>query len=73
MKKNTILKKIDFYEEKLTKVTDEFLDFIDSLDDEELSVMGEGLCDQIIDIIHESGNVTINEIREFVESEYEAE
>ena len=73
MKKNTILKKIDFYEEKITKVVDEFLDFIDLLEDEELSIMGEKLCDQLIDILHEGGNVTINEIKDFIENEYETE
>ncbi len=73
MKKNIILKKIDFYEEKITKVVDEFLDFMDSVEDEEVSAMSEELCDQIIDIIQESGSVTINDIRNFIETEYDPE
>lgn len=73
MKKNTILKKVDFYEEKITSVIDEFLDFLVSLEDDELSIMGEELSDKLFDILHEDVNISINEIRNFIETEYEVE
>ena len=71
MKKNTILKKIEFYEDKITNVIHELQDFLDSTEDPELSSMGNDLCDSLLDFIHENDICSLNDIRNFIEEEFE--
>jgi hypothetical protein len=71
MKKNAILKKIDFYENKIMDNIHELQDFLDHIEDEDISSMGDLLCEQIIDNFHNNDTMTLNEIKNFIQNEYE--
>lgn len=71
MKRNTILKKLEFHEEKITKAINDFQDFIYSIEDDELSVMGEDLCEGVLDFLHENDTCSFNDIVNFIENDYE--
>lgn len=73
MKKNTILKKLENYEEKITILIQDFQDFLDSIDDIELSEMASDFSETVLDFIHENDTCSINDIRDFIENEYEQE
>lgn len=73
MKKNTILKKLETHEEKLVSVIDGIKDFLDSIEDEEISIMAEDFSDLMLDIIHENDTCSLNDIREFIENVYDHE
>jgi hypothetical protein len=73
MKKNTILKKIEIHEEKIIKSINDFQDFLDSIDDSEISIMAEDFCEGALDFIQENDICSIVNIREFIENEYEPE
>jgi hypothetical protein len=73
MKKNTILKKIEIHEEKIIKSINDFQDFLDSIDDSEISIMAEDFCEGTLDFIQENDICSIVNIREFIENEYEPE
>jgi hypothetical protein len=71
MKKNAILKKIDYYENKIMDDIHELQDFLDHIEDADISSMGNEFCEMLIDNFHENGTMTLNEIRNFVQYEYE--
>ena len=71
MKRNTILKKLEFHEEKITKAINDLQDFIFSVEDDELSVMGEDLFEGLVDFLHENDTSSLNDIVNFVENDYE--
>lgn len=73
MKKNTLLKKIETYGEKIEKALDDFRDFLDSVEDEGLSSMADEFHEMMLDIIHDGDIVNLNSIKEFVENVYEHE
>lgn len=73
MKKNTILKKLENHEEKIIKSINDFQDFLDSIDDTEISVMAEDFCAGVLDYIQENDTCSLINIREFIENEYEPE
>jgi hypothetical protein len=73
MKKSTILKKLDNYEERIIKIIDEMQDFLDSVDDSDVSVMAEDFCQGMLDYVQENGICNLNDIREFIENDYETE
>lgn len=73
MKKNTILKKLEAHEEKIIKSITDLQDFLDSVDDVEISEMASDLCESLLDFLHENDICNINDIREFVENDYEIE
>lgn len=73
MKKNTILKKLEAHEEKIIKSINDFQDFLDSIDDPEISVMAEDFCVGALDFIQENDICSLVNIREFIENEYEPE
>ena len=71
MKKNAILKKIDYYENRIIDVVEELRDFLDQLEDDDLSNMGAEFHQMLIDSLYENDIITINQIKEFVQNEYE--
>lgn len=73
MKKNNILKKLEIHEEKIVKVITDFQDFLDSIDDSEISVMAEDFCEHVLDFIQENDICNLSNIREFIENDYEPE
>jgi hypothetical protein len=73
MKKNTIFKKLEFHEEKIIKSINELQDFLDSIDDSEISEMANDLCENMLDFFHENDTYSINDIRNFVENDYDPE
>jgi hypothetical protein len=73
MKKNTILKKLEIHEEKIIKSINDLQDFLDSIDDSEISIMAEDFCENTLDFIQENDICSIINIREFIENEYEPE
>jgi hypothetical protein len=73
MKKNTIFKKLDGYEERIIKVIDEMQDFLDSIEDSDISMMAEDFCQGLLDYVQENDICNLNDIREFIENDYETE
>jgi hypothetical protein len=73
MKKNTILKKLDGYEERMIKIIDEMQDFLDSIEDSDISMMAEDFCQGLLDYVQENDICNLNDIREFIENDYETE
>jgi hypothetical protein len=73
MKKNTIYKKLDGYEERFVKIIDEMQDFLDSIEDSDISMMAEDFCQGLLDYIQENDICNLNDIREFIENDYETE
>lgn len=73
MKKNTIYKKLDGYEERFVKIIDEIQDFLDSIEDSDISMMAEDFCQGLLDYIQENDICNLNDIREFIENDYETE
>jgi len=73
MKKNTILKKLDNYEERMVKIIDEIQDFLDSIEDSDVSIMAEDFCQGLLDYVQENDICNLNDIREFIENDYETE
>jgi len=73
MKKNTIIKKLDNYEERIVKIIDEIQDFLDSIEDSDISIMAEDFCQGLLDYVQENDICNLNDIREFIENDYETE
>ncbi len=73
MKKNTILKKLEVYEEKLIKSINDIQDFLDSIEDEEISTMADDFCEGLLDNIQDNDICNINDIRNFIENDYDPE
>lgn len=71
MKRNTILKKIEAYEEKIEKAINDLHDFLDSIDDEEISGMAADFSEFLLDSIHENDTISLQDIRKFIENDYE--
>lgn len=71
MKRNTILKKLEYHEEKITKAINDLQDFLDSVEDTEICEMANDLCETLLDILHENDICSINDIRTFIENDYE--
>ena len=71
MKRNTILKKIESHEEKITKAINDLQDFLDSIEDHEISEMVGDLCETMLDILHDNDICSINDIKNFIENDYE--
>lgn len=73
MKKSTILKKLEIHEEKIVKSINDLQDFLDSIDDPEISVMAEDFCSATLDFIDENDICSLVNIRDFIENDYESE
>jgi hypothetical protein len=73
MKKNTIYKKLEIYEEKLIKAINDLRDFLDSVEDAELSSMADEFSETLIDFLHENDTVSLDDIRKFIENDYDPE
>ena len=71
MKKTNILKKLEHHEEKIIKSINDLQDFLDSIDDSEISEMANDLCEHFLDILHENDICSLNDIRNFIENDYE--
>ena len=71
MKKSTIFKKLDHYEEALVNQIQDLQDFLDSIDDPEISEMADHLCRGLVDFLTSDGSVSLNDIRDHVEAEFE--
>jgi flagellin-specific chaperone FliS len=71
MKKNALLKKIDNYENKIIDVIHELQDFLDHVEDPDISSMGNELCQLLIDTMYDNDIVSINNIKEFVQHDYD--
>jgi len=73
MKKNTIYKKLEIYEEKLIKAINDLRDFLDSVEDAELSSMADEFSETLIEFLHENDTVSLDDIRKFIENDYDPE
>jgi hypothetical protein len=71
MKKNTIIKKIDYFEDKISSAIEEFRDFLDATEDPDLSSMGDDFAETMIDFMHENDICKLNDIRGFAQNELE--
>jgi hypothetical protein len=71
MKKGAILKKIEVLENKIIDSVQELQDFLDQIEDQDISYMGNTLCEKLIDEIYENDTMTLNEIKNFIQYEYE--
>lgn len=67
-KKSSVLKKLKEKEDQIVNILDDIQEAVDSLEDSELSEMGDKFRDSVIDFLEENDLITLNDIREFVES-----
>jgi len=69
--KAKLLKQFTQKEEVLLTAIEAFQDFLDSTEDPDLSSMGSDLCEATLDFWHTNDTINLNEIREFIETEFE--
>lgn len=69
--RSKLLKQFAAKEDALLTAIEDFRDFLDSTEDGDLSSMGSDLCDATVDFWHTNDMVNLNEIREFIENEFE--
>jgi hypothetical protein len=69
--KSKLLKQFTQKEDALLTAIEDFRDFLDSTEDEDLSSMGSDLCDATVDFWHTNDTINLNEIRDFIENEFE--
>lgn len=69
--KAKLLKQFTQKEEVLLSAIESFQDFLDSTEDPDLSSMGSDLCEATLDFWHTNDTINLNEIREFIETEFE--
>jgi hypothetical protein len=69
--KAKLLKQFTQKEEVLLSAIESFQDFLDSTEDPDLSSMGSDLCEATLDFWHTNDTINLNEIREFIENEFE--
>ena len=72
MKKNKIIKMIMQKEEKLIESIENFRDFLDSLEDDDLSSLGNEFYETVLDFVYTNDTLSLNDIKEFVEENYES-
>lgn len=70
--KSKLLKQFTQKEEALLSAIEAFQDFLDSTEDPDLSSMGVDLCEATLDFWHSNESINLNEIREFIENEFDA-
>lgn len=73
MKKNKIYAKLETFEERFTKVVDDLNDFLHTVDDVELSELSDTFREITLDFLHDNDTVTLDDIRDFIEDEYDPE
>lgn len=71
MNKNKLLKILNQKEEKILDAIEELQIFLDSTEDEELSSMGDELSSNLVDFLQANDNLNIDDIKQFIENEYE--
>jgi hypothetical protein len=64
---------LEIYEEKLIKAINDLRDFLDSVEDAELSSMADEFSEKLIDFLHENDTVSLDDIRKFIENDYDPE
>jgi hypothetical protein len=69
--KGKLLKQFKIHEEKILDALENFQEFLDSTEDGDLSSMGSDLVEETLDFLHTHDVINLNEIREFIENEYE--
>jgi hypothetical protein len=67
--RNSVLKKLKEKEEKLLDIIDEIESIFIDTDDEELYQMVESWKESILDFHESNDTMTLNDIREFIETE----
>lgn len=70
MNKNKLLKTLNQKEDKILDAIEDLQIFLDSTEDPELSYMGNELTSNLIDFLQSNDNVTIHDIKTFIEEEY---
>ncbi len=70
MNKNKLLKTLNQKEDKILDAIEDLQIFLDSTEDPELSYMGNELTSNLIDFLQSNDNVTIHDIKKFIEEEY---
>lgn len=71
MNKNKLLKTLNQKEDKILDAIEDLQIFLDSTEDPELSYMGNELTSNLIDFLQSNDNVTIHDIKTFIEEEYD--
>lgn len=69
--KSKLLKQFNLKEDALLSAIEAFQDFLDATEDPDLSTMGSDLCEATIDFWHTNDTINLNEIRQFIENEFE--
>lgn len=69
--KAKLLKAFQQKEDKIIDALQEFQDFLDATEDSELSSMGAELNEATLDFLHDNDIITFNDIKEFIENEFE--
>ena len=67
-----LLKKLKDKEEKLMDIIYEIQELLDTIEDPELSSMGNSFAEITLDFIQDNDTVSLNDIRNFIEDELEA-
>lgn len=71
MTKSKLLKGVSQREDKILDAIDDLKNFLDSTEDGELASMGDELSEQAVDFLQSSDLINFNDIRDFIETEYE--
>ena len=66
-----LFKKLKDKEEKLLDIIYEIQELLDSTEDSELSSMGNDFSEILVDFIHDNDTISLNDIKKFIEEEFE--
>lgn len=66
-----LLKAIQQKEDKIIDAIQELQDFLDSTEDSDLSSMGAEFNEVCLDFLHENDLISLNDIKRFIEEDFE--
>ena len=69
--KTKILKALQQKEDAIIDAIENLRDYLDTLEIDELSTMGNDFCDNTVDFIHENDYISLNDIRTFIDEDLE--
>ena len=72
MTKAKLQKALTVKTEKLLDAVEDIKDYLDSTEDGDLSSMGDEFYEHLLDIIHSSDIISINDIKDFIDQEYDS-
>lgn len=72
MTKSKIQKTLTTKTEKLLDAIEDIKNFLDSTEDGDLASMGDEFSEHLLDIVHSSDTINVNDIKNFIDEEYES-